>query len=380
MKKINLDSSIKFFIIIIGLLAISFVLIELKHIFLPFVIAYFLYFIFEPLNSFLSKYKFPSGVLILINIIIAILFFWGISKIVVDSFAQFGDRLPYFETKFNALVSKTAISLGIKDSLWIDFKLENIVRFFDYSGVATGIFSSTLKMVTYIFLILFFFIFISSGHKKIFEAIRMRYVEKEVKSSMKKIKRELKSQDSDDDYVKSLAEQYSTITIERESKLRKTFRDITEQIQKYIVTKFFVSLLLGVLVGIITWAFGIEFFIVWATLSIILNFIPNIGSVFAVALISLMTLMQFESIGYAVLVLVTLIVVQNLIGNILEPKIFGDRLGLNPLVILFSLMIWGYLWGITGMFLSVPLTAVVKIIISNSTSRNMRFLANLMSN
>jgi predicted PurR-regulated permease PerM len=80
------------------------------------------------------------------------------------------------------------------------------------------------------------------------------------------------------------------------------------------------------------------------------------------------------------LVAVVLIIVQNIIGNIIEPKIFGDRLGLNPLVILLSLLLWGYIWGIIGMFLSVPLTAIIKIIFSNSTSKNMRFITNLMSN
>jgi predicted PurR-regulated permease PerM len=56
----------------------------------------------------------------------------------------------------------------------------------------------------------------------------------------------------------------------------------------------------------------------------------------------------------------------------------GDKLGLNPLVILVSLLVWGYIWGIAGMFLSVPLTAVVKIIISNSNSPNLQFLSELM--
>jgi AI-2 transport protein TqsA len=93
-----------------------------------------------------------------------------------------------------------------------------------------------------------------------------------------------------------------------------------------------------------------------------------------------MTLIQYGSFGYTFLVGSILIVVQNIIGNLFEPKIFGDRLGLNPIVILLSLMLWGYLWGIVGMFLSVPLTAVLKIIISNSSSKNMHFIANLMSN
>ncbi len=93
-----------------------------------------------------------------------------------------------------------------------------------------------------------------------------------------------------------------------------------------------------------------------------------------------MTLVQFESFGYTLIVAAIIISVQNIIGNIIEPKIMGERLGLNPLVILISLLIWGYIWGIVGMFLSVPLTAIIKIIFSRSHSETLTFISDLMGN
>ena len=165
---------------------------------------------------------------------------------------------------------------------------------------------------------------------------------------------------------------------ERERRVEKTFKDITEQIQRYIATKFLISLLTGFLVGVVLWIFGVDFLIVWAVMAFFLNFIPNIGSILAVILPTVMTLIQYESVGYTVLVGGIISLVQNLIGNLVEPKIMGDKLGLNPLVILLSLLVWGYIWGIAGMFLSVPLTAVVKIIISSSNSPNLQFLSELM--
>ncbi|MBS3945548.1 MAG: AI-2E family transporter [Melioribacter sp.] len=381
MKKLGTDPVIKFFISVIGIILILFVLKELQHIFLPLVIAYFLFFLFEPLNKLLAKIKIPHGIAIVLNILVSIIFIGGASKIVIDAFVQFGQKLPIIEIKLNHLVNNTARSLGLEDESLINFKISSVLENFDYGGLAGGLFSSTIEVVTYTFLILFFFIFISSGHEKIVEAIRVRYVEKGVKSSIKKIKKELQMKEElDKEHHYTIDEDLETMTIQRETKLQRTFKDITEKVQKYIFTKFMISLLLGVIVGVVTWSFGIEFFIVWAVLSLLLNFIPNIGSVIAVLFISLMTLIQYESIGYTLLVLATLILIQNVIGNILEPKIFGDRLGLNPLVILFSLMLWGYIWGIIGMFLSVPLTAVIKIIVSNSSSKNMRFFANIMSN
>lgn len=379
MKKTLSDPVIKFFVSVVGLFVILFVLRELQHIFLPFVIAYFLFFIFEPLNNKLTELKIPLGIIIFVNILVIITVFGGISQIIIDAFVQFGEKLPLFEGKLNNIVSTTAVSLGIKDPAFTNFNFEKIIADFDYSSLASGIFTSTIDVITYIFLVLFFFIFISGGHDKIVEAIRLRFVEKGVKSSIKKMKKEL-SDKHEKEEEHSVDEELATMTIQREMKLQKTYKDITEQVQKYIVTKFFISLLLGIVVGIVTWSFRIEFFVIWATLSIVLNFIPNIGSVIAVLLISVMSLIQYESFGYTFLIAATLILIQNIIGNILEPKIFGNRLGLNPLVILFSLMLWGYLWGIIGMFLSVPLTAVIKIVISNSSSRNMRFITNLMSN
>ncbi|MEW6508435.1 MAG: AI-2E family transporter [Bacteroidota bacterium] len=381
MKKIVTDPVIKFFISAVGIILILLVLKELQHIFLPLVIAYFLFFLFEPFNRILAKIKCPHGIVIIIDILVSIIIIGGASKIVIDAFMQFGERLPEMELKLNHIISNTARSLGFKDSSLINFNISSILEKFDYGGLAGGIFTSTIEAATYIFLILFFFIFISSGHEKIVEAIRVRYVEKGVKSSLKKIKKELQlKEELDNEHNSTIEEDLATMTIQRETRLQKTFKDITEKIQKYIFTKFMISLFLGLVVGLVTWFYKIEFFIIWAVLSLLLNFIPNIGSVIAVLFVSLMTLIQYESLGYTMLVLATLILIQNLIGNILEPKIFGDRLGLNPLIILFSLMLWGYIWGIIGMFLSVPLTAVIKIVISNSSSRNMRFFAHIMSN
>ncbi len=376
-KKHLSDPVIKFFVSILGLFVIFFVMKELRHIFIPFVIAYFLFFFYEPLNSFLEKKKIPHGIVVFINIVLTVALLYGISRGIIDSLMQFSARLPEFELKLNQLVREVSRSVGIKDYYYTHFSISRVLKNFDYSLIAEGVFSSTLSVFTSVFLVLFFFIFISSGHNKVVEAIRMRYVEKEVKSSLKKMhsKKDKEKQDISDDN-----KEIQTLTIQREIKLKRTFKDITDQVQKYIITKFLISLSLGVVMGLVLWLFDVEFFIVWSALAVVLNFIPNIGSVIAVFFPVLMALVQHDSFGYALIIAAVLIVVQNIIGNILEPKIFGNRLGLNPLVILISLLLWGYLWGIVGMFLSVPLTAVLKIIISNANTKNMRFISHLMSN
>ncbi len=381
MKKVYNDPVVRFFVSVLGLFFICFVLKELQHIFIPLVIAYILFFFFEPLNNFLEGKKFPLVVIIFIDLFLTVSLLYGISKIIVESMVQFGARLPIYENKLNHIVSSTAVSLGIKERVLTHFNIAKLLKSADYSVIASGFFTSTFSIIASVLLVLFFFIFISSGHHKVFEAIRMRYVEKGVRSSLKKMKKDFKTgTEAEEDVKKTRDEAMETLTVQREIKLRKTFKDITIQIQRYIVTKFFISLTVGLFFGFILWLFGIEFFIIWAILAMLLNFIPNIGSIIAVLFPTLMALIQYESFGYAMILALVLIILQNIVGNIIEPKIFGDRLGINPLVILLSLLLWGYLWGIIGMFLSVPLTAVIKIIISNSSSKNMRFISNLMSN
>jgi predicted PurR-regulated permease PerM len=377
MKRVLGDPVEKFFISVIGIVLISIVLKELQHIFIPFVIAYFLFFIFEPLNSFLEKKKFPSFILTLLDIIIVVSIVWGFSRIIIDAFSQFGNELPIFESKLNNIISSSAVTLGITDPMLTEFKLTEVLQTLDYGGLASGFFSSTISIFSSVFFVLFFFIFISSGHGKIYEAIKRRYVEKNIKASVKGLKKnsiaeegELKTNDINIEEVKN----------DRSVKIEKTFKDIIEQVQRYIVTKFLISLTTGVFVGFTLWLFDVRFFVLWGFITFILNFIPNIGSVIAVVLPTLMALVQYESFGYALLVMIVIAVIQNIIGNILEPKIFGDRLGLNPIVILISLLVWGYIWGIVGMILSIPLTAIIKLVISNSNSKNLRFLSELMSN
>lgn len=380
MKRLLTDPTVKFFVSVLGLFAIFIFLKELQHIFIPLVIAYFMFFFFEPLNTFFERHKIPIGIIIFIDIVLTASLLYGVSRVIIDSLVQFGEQVPLYEQKLNRIVSDAAKSVGLKDYSLTHFNIQRVLKKLDYSSLATGVFESTLSVVTSVLLVLFFFIFISSGHEKTLQAIRARFVEKEIKHSLKKMKREHKNVPIEEEHTSHEEETFETITHQREETLQRTFRDITEQVQKYIITKFLISLSVGLIMGFILWAFDVEFFIIWAAFAIILNFIPNIGSVISVIMPAMMTLVQYESFGYALLVTAVLIIVQNIIGNIIEPKIFGDRLGLNPLVILLSLLLWGYLWGIVGMFISVPLTAVIKIIISNSKSRNMRFITSLMSN
>lgn len=373
MKKNLVDPTVKFFVIIVGLVVLFGVLKELQYIIVPLVIAYLLVFVFEPLNAFLLKKKIPKSIAIVLDIFIIIIFFWALSTFIIDSFSRLGNELPIYQQKLNNIVRNTAFSFGLNEPFFQEFNIEQMLSELDYGGIASGLFTSTLSLFSAGFFVLFFFIFVSSSHKHIISAIKHRYMISQSKISQKSLKKKIVIKSDEDD-----KSQIENIRSQREKRIEQTFKDITEQIQRYIATKFLISLVTGIVVGIVLWIFDVDFLIVWAVLTFFLNFIPNIGSILAIILPTVMTLIQYESVGYTVLVAGILTTVQNIIGNILEPKILGNRLGLNPLIILLSLLVWGYIWGIAGMFLSVPLTAVVKIIISNSSSNNLQFLSDLM--
>ncbi len=369
MNRIINDPVTKFFISVIGLVVVVLALKELQFIFIPLAIAYCLYFVFEPINRLLMKRKIPQVLTVIADLIILILFLWGLYHVFVSSFEQMGAAFPQYLEKISRLMRTAAVYFNITDPSIIQFDLHSWLSRLDYSVVASGVLSSTVTIFSTTFLVLFFFIFISSGHTKILDTIKDRYVERNIVLSLDEENGET---DNGEEILK--------IKTHRTNKIETTFKHITEQVQKYIATKFLINLSSGILFTIILLLFGVEYAIVWGALSFLFNFIPNIGSIFSVVLPSLMSLIQYGSFGYTAIILIVLIVVQNLIGNIIEPKIFGDRLGINPIVILISLLFWGYTWGVVGMFMSVPLTAIIKITISNSSSKNLQFICRLMSN
>ncbi len=377
MKRVFVDSVVKFFISFLGVVAIFITLKELQHIFIPFVLAYFLFFSFSPLNTFLTKKKFPLWSNVLINLFIIIGGIGLFGQFIISSFSRFGDELPNYIDKLNITIINYGKELGLSGNQLNSFNLNRYLAKLNIGEFATGFFSSTIDIFSAIFLVIFFFIFINSGHDRIFKVIKDRFVEKKAAIALRKIK---KQHLKDGATAEETEREITSLHSEKESLLETTFKNITEQIQKYIFTKSLISLTTSAIVSIVLALFGVDFILVWAVLTFVLNFIPNIGSVIAVILPTTMCLLQFGSVGYTGILALILIVVQNLIGNIIEPKIFGNRLGLNPIVILLSLLIWGYVWGIAGMILSVPLTAVLKIIFDSSDSKNLKFFSNLMSN
>lgn len=140
--------------------------------------------------------------------------------------------------------------------------------------------------------------------------------------------------------------------------------EIDGKLTSYVSIKFVVSILTSISFYIILTLFGLDFALFWAFLAFIFNFIPAIGSIFATAFPTLFALLVFSPIK-VLFIAIILTIIENFVGNYLEPVLFGKKMELKPITVMWGLMLWGIIWGIPGMFLSAPLMALVKIIGEN---------------
>ena len=152
---------------------------------------------------------------------------------------------------------------------------------------------------------------------------------------------------------------------ERRARVARILARIDKDTRTYIGIKTFVSLLAAGLCYAVLAFVGLDFAEFWALLIFILHFIPNIGFLVATALPSMLALVQFETLNPFLIVTIGLLAVQLGIANLLEPRLMGTSLNLSPLVIILALVVWGTLWGISGMFLCVPIMVIALIIFSH---------------
>jgi AI-2 transport protein TqsA len=148
------------------------------------------------------------------------------------------------------------------------------------------------------------------------------------------------------------------------SKFTGLLQEMNDTIGAYVAVKTLMCLLTGALFVLMCWIFGIDFALFWGLLAFLLNYIPSVGSIIATLPLLLLSAIQLHSWPRVALFAAILLVVQQFIGQILEPKLMGMRLSLKPVAILLGLIFWGLLWGIPGMFLATPLMVLMRIVSS----------------
>ncbi len=163
------------------------------------------------------------------------------------------------------------------------------------------------------------------------------------------------------------------------------YRKMIDEVQGYLVIKTLVSLCTGVLLGIWTWTMGLELPLLFGLIAFALNYVPTIGSIIASIPAVLLALLDVDpatatlvgiNLDRSLIVGLGYLAVNVIFGNWIEPMMMGRRFGISTLVVILSLLFWGWLWGPVGALLSVPLTMIVKIMLENT--KDLRWIAVLI--
>jgi predicted PurR-regulated permease PerM len=138
--------------------------------------------------------------------------------------------------------------------------------------------------------------------------------------------------------------------------------DITRNIERYLLVQILVSGVVGVATGLAFWALGVENAAVWGIIAAVTNLIPYIGSVIVLAAAGLVAFLQFNSLQMGIVVGGVSLAIHTIIGNLLMPWLTSRTSRMNPVAVFVGVIFWGWLWGIWGLLLGIPITMVIKSI------------------
>jgi len=307
-------------------------------ILLPFLLALFIAIICMPVLGWLRRIKIPNALAVLIIIIGIAIMMLLIGTLAGTSISQFSENLPEYQRLLEERSSQLFSWLG---NIGIHVSAPHIGSYFETSSVmklATNTLAVVSSLLSNAFVILLTIIFI------LFEAAG---------------------------FPAKLQEAFGS----GESSTKR-FDHIVKSINRYLAIKTFFALATGILIALWLYIIGVDYPLLWGLLAFLLNYIPSIGSFIAAIPPILLTLIQF-GMGPASLTALGYIVVNAVLGSFFEPKVMGQKLGLSTLIVFLSLIFWGWVLGPVGMFLSVPLTVILKIGLESDEEK--KWIAILMS-
>jgi len=327
-------SSHRFVVGLIGFAVLVFGLMVGKAILLPFVAAIVIWYLIYTLAMSFRQVpmvgkKLPYWMTMMLSFAVIFIALWLFSQLVSSNISQLIAVVPSYHERLIAIFAQIQELLHVKDPMAFD----EIFQDLNLTAAMTGLAAAIAELARDAVVILLYVLFL--------------LMEQHLFTS--KMRRMIKDPGK-----------YETT--------RKLIDRISSQIQSYLKIKSLVSLVTALISYAILLMIGVDFAGFWAVLIFFLNFIPTIGSIMATFLPMLLTLVQFDSFTPFFLVAISLISIQFLIGNIIEPKLMGKSFNLSPLVILLSLAFWGTIWGVLGMFLCVPIMVIGIIILSNFES------------
>lgn len=318
------------------IVAISIVtaLIYGKSLLIPFIFALLLWFLSRKLRLTFNRIKFvnnffPSWMKNTVSSLVILFLLVVISKILTSNINTLASASQNYDTNIGSIIESLSLYLSVDLVETLKIQLGNI----NFGNILSLIFNSLTELFGNLFMIIIYVLFIFleevNFHKKLLLAFS---------------------------------------TKNKQDKISTVIDEIEASVTNYLGLKTLVSLSTGFLSYLVLLFIGIDAPIFWAFLITLLNYIPTIGSLIATVFPATYCLLQFGELYPFVLVLILVGLIQIIIGNILEPRLMGNSLNISSLATLITLSIWGSIWGITGMFLSVPISVILIIILSQFPS------------
>ncbi len=326
-------ATIRIILIFFASITVLFLLHLLQELLVPLLLAMFIALLMQPALVWFEKRKFPLWLSVSLIWVFLFLLFFTIAAFTYKTgteifsekeyiIAQVQEKSAGLLQAYNKFTGKElnleAISDKIISSISSEFIMDNSTSFFGKLGTT---FEEFLLTAIYLVLIL-------SGIMK-YETY-LTYLGGEGKS---------------DKYIQA-------------------FEEVKSSIVSYMKVKLIISLLYGLGVTLICWIFGLQFVFFWGFVGFILNFFPVFGAIVGLVPVFIMSLIQFDSVYTTISLLVISYAYHFILASVIEPIFMGNRTSLNTIAIITGLLFWGYLWGIYGMFLSVPLMVLTKVILS----------------
>lgn len=320
----------------------------LASLLIPLVLALFLGILLRPALVWLKKRRVPFGLSVIAVLLFLGFMFTMIGQIIYQTgWAIIGEQdrlLAQIEVKIHPILHWFEDLTGMETRMHSGGVTETLQKFFslDWLIRSSGTFATIIgDFTSLLFMTLLYLLMILGGILNYKPYIN--YLEKDSSS---------------------------------EGRLLAAYEHIQASITTYMKVKFWISLGTGIGYWFICSFFGVDFAIFWGFLAFILNFVPTIGSIISTAPPLLLGWIQIDGFWMLIVFVLLLVAIQFIMGNIVDPLLMGNQLSINTVVIILGLVFWGYLWGITGMILSVPLLVLIKVIFEQIPDA--RFLVRLM--
>lgn len=315
-------------------LLISFALVIIfiygKNLIIPFVVALIFWFLIKEIRDVLNKIKFidekiPNTVLNIVGFAVIFFIIGAVVKILTVNIQQLSSELPVYQNN----IAKITMAINTTFNIDLMSSVKEFLGEYEYTKLLSVLFSSLKDLFGDAFLIIIYTLFLLLEEPFFSKKINAIYAKK-----------------NDQDDVNTVLKQ------------------LDKSIGRYISLKTLISLLTGFLSYFALLFIGLDAPLFWAFLIFLMNYIPAVGSLIATAFPAMFAMLQFGELMPGVWVLIIVGAIQLIVGNYIDPKLTGSSLNVSPLVVLIGLAFWGAIWGIIGMILSVPITVIMIIILS----------------